>query len=162
MRASLNKWWLLLCMLGAMPGLAHRLPECVTTLVWLEKEQRLEITHRLHRHDAQLALESSSTVSGTEPESLEFRARTALYVESRFGLRGDQTLALTLLGAEFDGDHLLVYQEYEGPLPKALWVRSETLLERNPEQINTVLLNVRGTQRQLALGADAGWVAVTL
>lgn len=160
MRNSHSKWLLLLCLLGAMPAQAHRLPECVTSLAWFESDQRLEISHRLHRHDAQLALERLTSDSGVELESIESKARVALYVESRFGLRGMQSLPLNLVGAEFDGDYLLVYQEYEGPLPKSLSVRSETLQEWNPEQVNTVLLNVQGEQRQLALDAGAGWVAI--
>lgn len=160
MRNSSSKWLVLFCLLGAMPGQAHRLPECVTSLDWSEPEQRLEITHRLHRHDAQQALERLTGDAATELESVESRARLALYVESRFGLRADKPLPLNLIGAEFDGDYLLVYQEYQGPLPDGLSVRSEALLEWNPEQVNTVLVRIRGEQRQLALDAGAGWVAV--
>ena len=159
-RNNHSKWLLLWCLLGSMPGQAHRLPECVTSLDWSEQEQRLEITHRLHRHDAQLALEQLTDKAVSELDSVESKARLALYVESRFGLRASEPMPLQLIGAEFDGDYLLVYQEYQGPLPDSLAVRSETLLEWNPEQINTVLVRIRDKQRQLALDAGAGWVNV--
>ena len=92
-------------------ALAHRIPECVTTVA--HRGTTLEVTHRLHRHDARRLLAQTQPLSDDEDlDALTHRAAFALLVEARFALRaGDKVLALKLLGAEVDGDYVYVYQE---------------------------------------------------
>lgn len=161
MRSRTSSALLLLGLLAAGAAQAHRQPECVTSLRWIESEQRLEISHRLHRHDAQLALAELLEQPGVQLEPLASRARMALYVESRFAVRGAALLPLTLLGAELSGDYLFVYQEYVGTLPTSLSVRSQVLHEWNPSQINSVLVAVGPVNQQLRFQRDTGWLEFT-
>ncbi|MEL7312560.1 MAG: DUF6702 family protein [Pseudomonadota bacterium] len=86
---------------------AHRQSGVVSTLRYSTNGE-LEITHRIHAHDALALLPDSESL-----ESVEGRAHVALHVENRFGLRtgADQPpLALSILGVEVDGNDVYVYQ----------------------------------------------------
>ena len=90
----------------------------------------LEITHRLHRHDARQLLAAVEPLADTEDlDAIEHRAALALLVSERFALRspGGQPLLLTLVGAEVEGDYIYVYQESPSAATTALEVQHQVL-----------------------------------
>lgn len=138
----------------ALPAQAHR-AHAVLTVVRIARDGGLQITHRLHGHDAEVALRMVDRVEAPDLSSLENRARLALYVERRFSLaHADGTpIVLRLLGAERDGEDVLVYQEappttapgqQAGP-PESLSVRSDILREVFETQENRVNIRIDGT-----------------
>lgn len=139
---------------------AHRQSGVVSTLQYTTNGE-LEITHRIHAHDALALLPESEAL-----ESVEGRAYVALHVESRFGLRigADQPpLALSILGVEVDGNDVYVYQV--APLsdaPVELLVNNSMLDETAsaPAHVVNVEIDERTVGNTLA-SADR-WQRLTL
>jgi hypothetical protein len=98
--------------LAAATAFAHRQSGVLTTIEWSDGAGALQVTHRLHVHDAILILEALG-VRRPELDRVEDRARVALHVEAHFALAvpGQPERQALLLGAELDGDELFVYQE---------------------------------------------------
>ena len=159
----LGCWFCALCWAGGGPALAHRLPECLTTVEAIQSENRIEVVHRLHRHDAEAGLAQRLREPNLRLEDLQTRAMLALYVEEHFALSGQLTTAplpLHLIGAELDGDYVLVYQEYVGALPATLFVRNDILRERNANQVNLVHIKFPQRTQRLVFAGDVGWLPV--
>lgn len=119
-------WAMLLAALCAQVA-AHRQSGVVSTLHFAPSGE-IEITHRIHAHDA-LGL-----IPGSEPlESVEGRAHVALHVESHFALRNAldrPPLELSMLGVEVDGNDVYVYQIARAPTaPVELLVNNSMLDE---------------------------------
>jgi hypothetical protein len=161
MRQALRASLLLAMLAGTLPALAHRQPECLSTLTWDPQAQQLEVTHRLHVHDVERALTELFGTPGLRLADVETRARFALYVESRFALRGVEdsaaTVPLKLVGAALEGSALLVYQEYSGPLPEQIEVRSDVLREVSDRQRNQVLVRTPQRTVRLDFADDVSW-----
>ena len=105
--------WLLL----QVTAWGHRDHGVWTEMIW--SGDRFEITHHIHREDAQAVLLGMDTLAVLD--STEGLARLALYVEERFVLRHQQApVALEMVGAEVEGDFLYVYQEWLTADPGAL------------------------------------------
>ena len=77
----------------------------------------------------------------------------AAVVDGRPGGR----LALELIGAELDGEFVLVYQEFSGELPAALAIRDDILREVFPDQINHVNVATGGEVRSVTFSDDDEW-----
>lgn len=147
-------------LMGVAPVRAHRAKAALATIVWNERTGLLEVTHRLHAHDAQQALIDVAGSPRLGFDSVEARARLALYVEERFALTrsGGEPLPLHLVGAELEGDYVFVFQEAEVEEPPTdLEVRCVYLHDVFPGQINTVNGEFGGPVRTItfAAGDDA-------
>ncbi|MGI9323944.1 MAG: DUF6702 family protein [Pseudomonadales bacterium] len=154
---------LMLLSLGAP---AHRMPECLTVVTPLPEGKGVEIVHRLHRHDVEVALAEMGETPTWDLDDLEVRAVFAMYLESHFALAAGEPvqrlLPLELVGAEVEDDYLLVYQELAEALPAALSVRSEVLQEIFPRQVNLVHVRTpQGTQR-LTFAHEPGWQRINV
>jgi len=142
---------------------AHRMPGSISTVKYSTSGERIEIIHRLHSHDAELALASVLGESRISLETLVGRAQLALYVEEHFRLaafvdgRPGDRLALELIGAELDGEFVLVYQEFAGELPAALAIRDDILREVFPDQVNHVNVATGGEVRSVTFSDDDEW-----
>ncbi|GHF23926.1 hypothetical protein GCM10017044_18120 [Kordiimonas sediminis] len=94
---------------------AHRTQMSITTLEYLPAAagMTIEITHKIHYHDAQEALLlSDQGATGMSVMELEAQARFALYTSQNFSLWHDNAKTdVTLIGAEVDGDYIYIYQE---------------------------------------------------
>ena len=154
-------------MLVCLPlaALAHRLPESLTTIRENATTGNVEIVHRLHAHDAEIALSEALQQPRISLAALEAQAELALYIEQRFQLAEAQTHApieLTLLGATLEGDYVLVFQETAiKSLPAALAVRNDILRGTFPDQVNRVNLFLRSELRTLVFRGDDSWKEVT-
>lgn len=153
---------LLLCL--PLVALAHRVPESLTTVRENPTTGNIEIVHRLHAHDAEIALSKALRQPRISVGELEAQAELALYVEQRFQLADAATQApigLTLLGAILDGDYILVLQETAvRSMPPTLTVRNDVLRDAFPDQVNRVNLFLGGRLQTLIFLGEDEWKAV--
>ena len=147
---------------------AHRMPGSISTVKRSASGDVIEIIHRLHSHDAELGVAAVLGKGNISLEDLVGRAQLALYVEERFriadfvdGRVGDR-LALELIGAELDGEFVLVYQEFAGDLPARLAIRDDILRDVFPEQVNHVNVALGGEVRSVTFSGDDEWRTLTL
>jgi hypothetical protein len=142
---------------------AHRMPGSLTLIELNEGAGTIEVTHRLHRHDAELGLASASDDPHLTFDDVESRARLALYVEQRFRIaacRDDGVAAdidLTLIGAELQADFIFVYQEARQALPRCIAVRNDILRDVLPAQANQVNIVSGEGVRTLMFAGDDRW-----
>jgi hypothetical protein len=146
------------------PLLAHRLPEALTTIERNSNTDTIEIIHRLHLHDAEMALSDKFPDVDLSLDSVTGRAQLALYVETQFqivDLATREPLKLKLIGAELDGDSVLVYQEFKGALPDNLTIRQDALRENFPNQVNTINISLGSQIRTLIFKDKDSWKTLT-
>lgn len=142
---------------------ADRQPGSLSTIKTNPSSGNIEIIHRLHNHDAELGVMATVGDRTLTLDQLAGRAQLALYVEERFlmaKLNGDNIgapLELQLIGAEVDGEFVLVYQEFTGELPARFAVRNDILRDVFPEQINHVNIAIGGEVRSLIFRGDDDW-----
>lgn len=147
---------------------AHRMPGSLSTIKTSPTSGNVEIIHRLHNHDAELGLITILDDRSISLDQLAGRARLALYVESRFLVaewsegRVGAPLELELIGAELDGEYVLVYQELEGELPPAIAVKNDILRDVFPDQVNHVNIAVGDRVRSLTFRDDDKWHPLAL
>ena len=159
------KWLILVtaALCFATQAFAHRMPGSISTVKRSAAGDSIEIIHRLHSHDAELAVAAVLGEGRVSLENLVGRAQLALYVEERFfiarlidGRPGDK-LALELVGAELDGDFVLVYQQFTGEFPAGLAIRDDILRDVFPEQVNHVNIALGGEVRSVTFNGDDEW-----
>lgn len=143
---------------------ADRQPGSLSTIKINSSSGNIEIIHRLHTHDAELGIVAALGDRTLTLDKLIGRAQLALYVEAHFLLAGVDDngigvpLALELIGAELDGEFVLVYQEFGGELPDSFAVRDDILRDVFPDQVNHVNIAVGGEVRSLTFRDDDDWL----
>lgn len=135
----------------APEALAHRAQTVLTTVMWNAASSMLEVTHRLHAHDAELTLAATTGVQAVDITQVKNQAQLMLYIEKQFTLTdGAKPIALQPLGAEFEGEAILLYQECRlAAAPKNLAITNGILRDVFEGQTN--LVNVRLAQRTRTL-----------
>jgi len=159
-RHTLRVAILLATLFAATTCLAHRVPECMTTIERNPNTGTIEIVHRLHAHDAEQALAAALRKPQLTLDTLEAQAQLALYVEKRFQIvdrASGKPIELKLIGAELDGDDILVFQESNTPLPRSLAMRNDVLRETLPNQVNTVNISLDSQMRTLVFAKEDRW-----
>jgi len=147
---------------------ADRQPGSLSTIKTSPTTGNIEVIHRLHNHDAEQGVIAVHGDRSLTLDKLEGRARLALYVEERFIVAGvtddgiGAPLALELVGAELDGDYILVYQEYNGELPTRIAVQNGILRDVFPEQVNHVNISTGAEVRSLTFRNDDKWLSTDL
>ncbi len=140
------------CSLGAgivlaPPALAHRSQTVLSTVMWNAASSVLEVTHRMHPHDAELALQQTMGVTQVDITAVKNQAELMLYLEDRFVLiDGGRRMTLEAVGAEFEGDTLLLYQQCALKTPPAKLAIDDRIL-RDVFEAQANLVNVRLGQR---------------
>jgi hypothetical protein len=131
----------------APPALAHRSQTVLSTVMWNAASSVLEVTHRLHPHDAELALQQTTRATQVDITVVKNQAALMLYIEERFVLTdGGRKLVLEPVGAEFEGDTLLLYQQSALKAPPAKLAIDDRIL-RDVFEAQANLVNVRLAQR---------------
>jgi len=143
----------------APPALAHRSQTVLSTVLWNAATSMLEVTHRFHNADAEAWLSQQRTGGGAERIDItvvQNQAQMMLYVEDHFALTdGGRAIALQPLGAEVEGEALLIYQECKmAQPPKALAINNQIFRDVFEGQTN--LVNVRLAQRTRTLIFSGG------
>jgi hypothetical protein len=135
----------------APEALAHRAQTVLTTVMWNASSSVLEVTHRIHAHDAELTLAATTGVQAVDITQVKNQAQLLLYIEKQFTMTdGGKTIALQPLGAEMEGEAILVYQECRlATPPKVLSIVNGILRDVFEGQTN--LVNVRLAQRTRTL-----------
>ena len=152
----------------AVASFADRQPGSLSTVKINAATGNVEIIHRLHNHDAELGIIAILKDRSLTMDQLVGRAQLALYIEERFTIAvtdGDEVgapLALELLGAELDGEYVLVYQEFSGTFPATVAVRNDILRDVFPEQVNHVNIAIDGTVRSLTFKNRDRWQRASL
>lgn len=142
---------------------ADRQPVSLSTIKLNAQSGNVEIIHRLHSHDAELGIITAVGDRTLTLDKLVGRAQLALYVEERFVVARltsegvGAPLDLELIGAEVDGEFVLVYQEFRGDFPERFAIRNDILRDVFPEQINQVNIAVTGEVRSLVFQGDDDW-----
>ncbi len=135
----------------APPALAHRAQTVLSTVIWNAGSGMLEVTHRMHAHDAELALQAKAGGAQSDITMLQEQAKLMLYIEQSFVLTdGVKMIALEPLGAEIEGEAILLYQECKlAAAPRELSIDNRLLRDVFDGQTN--LVNVRLAQRTRTL-----------
>lgn len=144
------------------------MPGSLSTIKKNPESGAIEIIHRLHNHDAELGIATLLKDRTITLDTLVGRAQLALYVEERFSVavavdgKPGEPLPLELIGAELDGEFVLVYQEFNGRFPAAVAVRDGILRDVFPDQVNHVNIALDGRVRSLTFKDDDDWQATAL
>jgi hypothetical protein len=135
----------------APPALAHRSQSVLSTVSWNAGKSTLEVTHRLHAHDAEVGLALSTGVKAIDITQVRNQAQLMLYVEKRFSLSdGVATIALSPLDAEIQAEVILLHQEAKRAAPPTeLVIEDQILCDVFDGQTN--LVNVKLAQRTRTL-----------
>ncbi len=138
-------------LLWAPPALAHRAQTVLSTVMWNAGGSTLDVMHRLHAHDAEVCLAIKTGVAQTDMSELRTQAQLMLYVEETFGLTdAGKPIALSPLGAEIQGEAVLLYQECRlAAAPQNLAIENRILRDVFENQTN--LVNVKLSQRTRTL-----------
>jgi hypothetical protein len=139
-------------LLAAPKAFAHRAQSVLSTVEWNPKTSTIDVTHRMHAHDAELGLAASSgSASDVDLTQVRNQARLGLYVEDHFILSTPAgKVPLEVLGAEIEAEIILIYQEARLPAPpQALDVDNRILRDVFDSQTN--LVNVRMAKRTRTL-----------
>lgn len=142
----------------AMPAQADRERLSVSNVAWSAPAQTLEITHRIHLHDAQQALVRAGLLDEPDLTPLRNRAQLALFVGEQFRLAvEDNDIALDILGAEIDGNYVYIYQQAEMlAAPDALYIESNILRTVFSDQSNHVNVTLSDTVQTLIFAPGDG------
>lgn len=142
----------------APKALAHRAQTVLTTVMWNAASSMLEVSHRLHAHDAELALAATAGVQAVDITQVKNQAQLMLYIETHFGLKdGAKAIALQPLGAEFEGEAILMYQECKlAAPPKELSITNGILRDVFEGQTNLVNVRLAQRTRTLIFSGDDG------
>ncbi len=143
-------------LMWAPPALAHRAQTVLSTVMWNEAQTSLDVMHRLHGHDAEICLAMKSGAAQADITMLQTQAQLMIYIEETFRLTdGGRAIALSPLGAEMEGESVMLYQE--GKLaapPRNLAIDNRILRDVFENQTN--LVNVRLAQRTRTLLFSGG------
>lgn len=138
------------------PALAHRAQTVLSTVMWNAASSTLDVMHRLHAHDAELCLAAKTGAAQVDITVLQNQARLMLYIEEQFVLTdGGKAMALSPLGAEIEGEAILVYQDCKLAAPPGSLAIDNRIL-RDVFQGQTNLVNVRLAQRTRTLLFSGG------
>ena len=143
-------------LLLAPPASAHRAQTVLTTVMWNAAASTLDVMHRLHAHDAELCLQQKNGGAQVDMTVLRSQAQLMIYIEGSFALLdGAKPLALSPLGAELEGEAILLYQECRlAEPPRNLAIDHRILRDVFENQTN--LVNVRLAQRTRTLLFSGG------
>lgn len=143
--------------LAATPALAHRM-DAALSVVELQADGTVEVSHRLFAHDLEHALDPGPVgLRWFEMPAGQVALRD--YVAARFVLndaRG-RPVALRFVGAEVQGDLVWIYFEGRRPSGRFVTVDSDLLQDVSDRQTNQVNVRAGGRTRTAIFppGAEA-------
>lgn len=147
----------------AIPTSAHQQKAAITTVEHNSRSGMIEVVHLIPLHDAEHALRQQGRKGADLLDDIESRRAFALYAAERFSIEaGGESLALTLLGTQIEGNSLLVYQEGRSPgVGAELTIQAQVLTDIWLRQTNSVNVG-RGTSPQTLIfrSGDSPQVAV--
>lgn len=138
-------------LIWAPQALAHRAQTVLSTVTWNVATSTLDVMHRLHGHDAEVCLALKAGVPQMDITVLRTQAQLMIYIEETFALTdGARRLELSPLGAEMQGEAILMFQECKlTAAPRNLAIENRILRDVFENQTN--LVNVKLAQRTRTL-----------
>lgn len=136
---------------------AHRSKTVLTTVEWNARTSSLEVIHRLHPHDAEVALASERAGAVVDLGDVKEQARLLLYVDTRFVLsRDSRSITLEPVGVELSLEEALVYREAKLSAPPGeLLVDDRVFRDVFDDQTNLVNVTMgRGVRTLMFAGRD--------
>jgi hypothetical protein len=148
------------CVLAAAPpAFAHRSQSVLTTVNWNAATSTLEVMHRIHAHDAEVGLmQSTGSIENIDISIVRNQAQLMLYVEKHFSLSAPNgPIALSPLGAEFQSEAIVLYQEAKLKVPPPeLAIDSQILRDVFDAQTNLVNVKLDKRTRTLIFSGKDG------
>ncbi len=150
---------LLLALMGTAH--AHQLKAAITTVLFNDRTQNIEVMHRFYVHDAEHAV---SEIFNKQADLILDKATQqnfADYIEQQFKLNTIQgkELQLDSVGYQIDGKFFWVYQEIT--IPKSvtgLRMSNGALRELWPSQVNMVNVEGKGNVKTLTFSGNDTWL----
>jgi hypothetical protein len=150
--------------LVAPTAFAHRVEACFSTVEWNADASTIEVVHRLHQHDAEVAI-GAAAGSNLDVDITKVRnqARAALYAEERFAVStGGKLLDFEIVGAELRDDSVWIYREVKWPAAPGELVIADTILrDVFPAESNMVNIKMGARVRSLLFAGNDGPKTVT-
>lgn len=142
----------------APSAFAHRSQSVLTTVSWNPSRSMIEVMHRLHAHDAEVGLAASVGVAAIDISQVRNQAQLMLYIEKHFSLSGPAgKIVLQPLGAEFESEAILLYQEAKlVAAPAELSVDNQILRDVFDQQTNLVNVKLDKRTRTLIFSGKDG------
>ncbi|GEQ97766.1 hypothetical protein JCM17844_14030 [Iodidimonas gelatinilytica] len=134
----------LLCLMLAIPAMAHSFYTALTRLNYNSEAQTIEVIHRLAAHDmeAVLSFQEKQVMSFEKDAQLEGLAGDYLIRHFTLDIDG-KAIPLQFIGLEFSGEDLIGY--FEGPLkaaPQKIAITNRIFIDELPGQINTLVATI--------------------
>ena len=143
----------------APAAFAHRVEACFTTIEWNDAASTIEVVHRMHQHDAEVAI-GAAAGSNVDVDITKVRnqARAALYAEGRFQVSvAGKTLAFDIVGAELRDDSVWIYRETKWAAAPAELVIADTILrDVFPAESNVVNVKMGARVRSVVFAGKDG------
>lgn len=138
-------------LIWAPAAFAHRAQTVLSTVMWNAGSSTLDVMHRLHGHDAEICLAMRAGLPQADISALRTQAQLMIYIEETFILAdGASVLALSPLGADMEGEAVILYQECKlAAAPQSLTIDNRILRDVFENQTN--LVNVKLAQRTRTL-----------
>jgi hypothetical protein len=145
--------------------MAHQQKESITRMLFNERTGNIEVMHRFYIHDAEHASRSLFGNSADLLGESRDRDRFEGYVHKQFTLadQNGETIALTPVGNELEGEFLWIYAE--APIPEgltAVTLSHQALRDVWPEQSNLVNVEREGRIHSATFGRGSGEITLKL
>lgn len=142
----------------APPALAHRSQTVLSLVMWNAASSMLEVTHRIHAHDAELTLQATTGATEADITVVRNQAQLMLYIDAHFVLTdGGRKIALEALGAEMEGEMIALYQECKlAAPPRDLAIDNRILRDVFDGQTNLVNVRLASRTRTLLFSGKDG------
>ena len=155
-----------LLFLALMPvANAHQQKAAITTILFNQRTDNIEVMHRFVLHDAEHAVKRLFDGDADIYHSEQTQKRFMNYVIERFGIADEKGTPIPLLqiGFEIDGKHMWVYQEAAQPANiSGISVAHNALRDIWPSQTNTVNVEGKGPIKTLTFSANDSVQSVKL
>lgn len=137
---------LLLVLFTTNSSFAHQQKEAYISLLFNQRTDKLEVSHRFLLHDAEHGL--ARVIAGAGDLSIDEATQEKFfeYVQTHFKARtqGDEPIELSPVGFEVEGKYFWVYQEANIPNTEALKLKHSALHELWPSQTNHINIEKDG------------------
>lgn len=156
--------WLLVSIFLSAPILAHQQKEAYISLLFNDRTDLLEVSHRFYLHDAEHVLNQLIETKGDLSTNPKVQAEFAEHIQKNFSLNDSlkQNLPLETVGFEVDGKFFWVYQQTALPETDKLRIKHTALQELIPQQINHVNVERFGKVSSVRVNQDNEWNVVEL
>lgn len=157
---------LLLVLFATNSGFAHQQKEAYISLLFNERTNKLEVSHRFLLHDAEHGL--ARVIDGAGDLSIDdvTQKKFSEYVQRHFKARSqnDEPIELSPVGYEVEGKYFWVYQEADIPDTKELKLKHSALHELWPAQTNHINVEKDGWVKSVRIQKKDGfkWQRITL